>query len=211
LRRARDFRLLFSYTFQRTVPRRDHPWPTAFPFVYSQEWKMPPGALIDLSQLDFSKVVVSLDEIRLVNPQRFEMEQLSAIVHIDNEQRVIVGYKDVAQDEFWVRGHMPGYPLMPGVLMCEAGAQISSYFCVTSGLLKGDFIGFSGMENVRFRGVVRPGDRLVLIAKGVQFRTRRAVFNVQGFVGTVLVFEGDIVGVPMSRRSGATAAEGGES
>ncbi len=94
--------------------------------------------------------------------------------------------------------------------MCgEAAAQISSYFCVTSGLLKGDFIGFSGMENVRFRGIVRPGDRLILVAKGVQFRTRRAVFNVQGFVGAVLVFEGDILGVPMSRGASA-AVEGGE-
>jgi 3-hydroxyacyl-[acyl-carrier-protein] dehydratase len=211
LPRGRDFAVLFSYTFQRTVPRRDPIGrPTVFPFVYSKEWNMPPGALFDLSQLDFSKVVVPLEKIRLINPQRFEMEQLSAIVHIDAEQRVIIGYKDVAQDEFWVRGHMPGYPLMPGVLMCEAAAQISSYFCVASGLLKGDFIGFSGLENVRFRGVVRPGDRLVLIAKGISFRTRRAIFNVQGFVGSVLVFEGDILGVPMSRGSGA-AVEGGES
>ncbi len=77
---------------------------------------MPPGALFDLSQLDFSKVVVPLEQIRLINPQRFEMEQLSAIVYTDIEQRIIVGYKDVALDEFWVRGHMPGYPLMPGVL-----------------------------------------------------------------------------------------------
>ena len=127
---------------------------------------MPPGALIDLSQLDLCKVVVPLEQIRLINPQRFEMEQLTAIVHIDTEQRVIVGYKDVALDEFWVRGHMPGYPLMPGVLMCEAAAQISSYFCVVSGLLKGDFIGFSGMDNVRLPRRGAAGGSLGLSGQG---------------------------------------------
>ena len=67
-----------------------------------------------------------------------------------------------------MRGHMPGYPLLPGVLMCEAAAQLCSCYIVTSGLLEGDFIGFGGMENVRFRGPVRPGDRLVLVGKGMQ-------------------------------------------
>jgi 3-hydroxyacyl-[acyl-carrier-protein] dehydratase len=172
---------------------------TACATVNSLEWTMPPGALFDLSQVDFGRVVADLGQIRLVNPQRFEMEQLTAIVHLDPEQQVIVGYKDVASDEFWVRGHMPGYPLMPGVLMCEAAAQLCSYYCVTTGLLQGDFIGFGGMEEVRFRGVVRPGDRLVLIAKGAKLRTRQSIFNVQAFVGAVMVFHGDVIGLSMSR------------
>ena len=171
---------------------------------------MPPGALFDLSQVDFGRVVADLGQIRLINPQRFEMEQLTAIVHLDEAQQVIVGYKDVASDEFWVRGHMPGYPLMPGVLMCEAAAQLCSYYTVSTRLLQGDFIGFGGMEEVRFRGKVHPGDRLVLIAKGAKFRTRQAVFNVQGFVGPVLVFHGDVIGIPMSKQAGGGAAEGAE-
>ena len=62
---------------------------------------------------------------------------------------------------------MPDYPLLPGVLMCEAAAQLCRYYIMQhSGLLQGDFIGFGGLENVRFRGPVRPGDRLVLVAKG---------------------------------------------
>ena len=160
---------------------------------------MPPGALFDASQLDFGHVVADQEAIRKSNPQRFEMEQLTAIVHLDRDQHVVVGYKDVGADEFWVRGHMPGYPLFPGVLMCEAAAQLCSYYCHTAGLLQGDFIGFGGMENVRFRGVVKPGDRLVLAAKAAKLHRRQTVFNVQGFVGPVMVFNGDIIGVPMSR------------
>ncbi len=169
---------------------------------------MPPEAHFDPARLDFHNVVADRAAIRGVNPQRFEMEQLDAIVQVDREQHLLAGYKDVRPDEFWVRGHMPGYPLLPGVLMCEAAAQLCSYYCMTSGLLRGDFIGFGGLENVRFRGPVRPGDRLVLIAKATRVHRRQTVFNVQGFVGGTMVFHADIIGVPMTRQGAAGGAEG---
>ncbi len=161
---------------------------------------MPPEAHFDPSRLDLGRVLADCDAIRRVNPQRFELEQLTAIVHLDPEQQIVVGYKDVTADEFWVRGHMPGSPLMPGVLMCEAAAQLCSYYVVTQGLMQGDFLGFGGMNEVRFRGVVRPGDRLVLVGKLVKASRRIAVFNVQGFVGTTMAFHADILGVPLQRQ-----------
>jgi 3-hydroxyacyl-[acyl-carrier-protein] dehydratase len=151
--------------------------------------------------------VADLEAIRRVNPQRFEMEQLTAIVLMDTTAQLIVAYKDVRPDEFWVRGHMPGYPLMPGVLMCEAAAQLTSYYANLVGLNSGDFLGFGGLENVKFRGVVRPGDRLLLIGKGVKLHRRQTVFNVQGFVGPTMVFHGDVIGMPMSRSAAVPAAE----
>src|SRR4028119_1518704 len=85
-------------------------------------------------------------------PQRCEMEQLTAIVALVPEKHLIIGYKDVEVDEFWVRGHLPDYPLMPGVLICEAAAQLSSYFYGHAIMLTGStFLGFGGMEDVRFR------------------------------------------------------------
>jgi 3-hydroxyacyl-[acyl-carrier-protein] dehydratase len=164
---------------------------------------MPPELHYDPALLDLEKVVVDLEGIRAVNPQRFEMEQLTAIVHIDREQHLIVGYKDVRPDEFWVRGHMPDYPLMPGVIMCEAAAQLCSYYTTTQGILQGDFIGFGGLENVRFRGVVRVGDRFVLVGKATRLHHRQTIFNVQGFIGATMVFHADIIGVPMSRKEQA--------
>jgi 3-hydroxyacyl-[acyl-carrier-protein] dehydratase len=167
---------------------------------------MPPELLFDLSQLDCNRVLAGRAEIERVNPQRFEMEQLTAIVHVDSSQHLIVGYKDVTADEFWVRGHMPDYPLMPGVLMCEAAAQLCSYYIMTNGLTQGDFLGFGGMENVRFRGPVRPGDRIILIAKGIKMHRRQTIFNVQGFVGSIMVFHADIIGVPLVRQTEAEEA-----
>jgi 3-hydroxyacyl-[acyl-carrier-protein] dehydratase len=161
---------------------------------------MPPLSHLDPSSLDLNKVVADLDAIYAVNPQRFEMNQLHAIVHVDTSQHIVAGYKDVTSDEFWVRGHMPGYPLLPGVLMCEAAAQLCSYYICTSGLMLGDFIGFGGLENVRFRAPVRIGDRLVLIAKMVKLNRRQSIFNVQGFVNSTMVFHADVLGVPLLRK-----------
>jgi 3-hydroxyacyl-[acyl-carrier-protein] dehydratase len=152
---------------------------------------MPPVALVDPSTIDTTRVLADREAIRGANPQRFEMEQLTAIVHVDAVEHLAIGYKDVGPDEFWVRGHMPGYPLMPGVLMCEAAAQLASYYC--------HMINLAEMEDVRFRGPVRPGDRLVLVSKATRVHRRQTIFETQGFVGTNMVFHGRIIGVPLPK------------
>jgi 3-hydroxyacyl-[acyl-carrier-protein] dehydratase len=162
---------------------------------------MPPQLMIDLANLDFAHPVADIEAIRRVLPQRYEMEQLTGILRIELQEKLIVAYKDVRPDEFWVRGHMPDFPLMPGVLMCEAAAQLCSYYINTQGLMSGDFVAFGGLENVKFRGAVRPGDRFILAAQLLEYRAgRRAKFSVQGIVGNTLVFHGDVVGVPFSKR-----------
>src|SRR5437868_4828260 len=163
---------------------------------------MPPELNFDPARLDLTHVLADREAIRKVNPQRYEMEQLTAVVFVDPEQHIVAGYKDVGADEFWVRGHMPHYPLLPGVLMCEAAAQLCSYYIVTQGLMRGDFIGFGGLENVRFRSPVHVGDRLVLVGKAVKINRRQTVFNVQGFVGPTMVFHADVIGVPLRKGEG---------
>jgi 3-hydroxyacyl-[acyl-carrier-protein] dehydratase len=167
---------------------------------------MPPELHFDPARLDLTRIVADREAIHRFNQQRFEMEQLTAIVLVDTDNHLIAGYKDVGADEFWVRGHMPGFPLMPGVIMCEAAAQLCSYYVGVIGLMHGDFLGFAGLENVRFRGMVKPGDRLVLIGKGIRVHRRQCTFNIQGFVGSTMVFNGDILGVALSRTP--AAAEG---
>ncbi len=173
---------------------------------------MPPELNFDPSRLDLGHVVADEEAIRAVLPQRFEMEQLTAIVYVDTERQIIAGYKDVRPDEFWVRGHMPGMPLLPGVLMCEAAAQLSSYYIFKySGLVNEGFIGFGGLENVRFRAPVRVGDRLVLVGKAVKLHRRQSIFDVQGFVGRTMVFHAQVIGVPLTSaqvKAPAAAEEG---
>lgn len=169
---------------------------------FDLELTMPPELHFDLNKIDLTQVVADKEAIRLINPQRFEMEHLDAIVYADPANQILIGYKDVRDDEFWVRGHMPGFPLLPGVIMCEASAQLCSYYMMKYSVVHGDFIGFGGLENVRFRSTVRPGDRLLLVGKGVKLHRRQSIFNVQAFVGSTMAFHGDIIGVPMSRKQG---------
>jgi 3-hydroxyacyl-[acyl-carrier-protein] dehydratase len=168
---------------------------------------MPPELILDPETIDLSRVVATREQLRDYNPQRFDMEQLDGIVFVDRDQHLIIGYKDVRDDEFWARGHMPGWPLLPGVLMCEAAAQMVGYYVTLIGLKVKDYVAFGGMENVRFRGVVRPGDRLVLVGRGVRVHRRQTVFNVQGFVGKTMVFQGDIIGIQLNKSEMAGGEE----
>jgi len=154
--------------------------------------------ILDFSAYDLNNVVAGREEIRRYNPQRHEMEQLTAIVYDDLASGICVGYKDLTADEFWVRGHMPGMPLMPGVMMCEAAAQLCSYHAQRHDLLKTEMIGFGGMDEVRFRGTVVPGDRLVIAAQKLQLRPGAMIrCRFQCFVREQLVCEGQIRGIPI--------------
>ncbi len=154
--------------------------------------------LVPFSDYDVNQVVGDIDEIRKYNPQRFDMEHLTAIVYMDTDRQVIVGYKDTSMDDFWTRGHMPGLPLMPGVLMCEAAAQLASYYVQKHDLLGAEMVGFGGLDEVRFRDPVRPGDRLVIQCK--QERVRRGALilcRFECYVEETRVAEGRIRGIPL--------------
>jgi 3-hydroxyacyl-[acyl-carrier-protein] dehydratase len=158
----------------------------------------PRDFIIHPSEYDLNRVIADIHEIRRWNKQRFEMEQLTAIVHEDQSRGLCVGYKDVTRDEFWVRGHFPVMPLMPGVLMCEAAAQLSSYYTQKHNLLDAKVIGFGGMEDVRFREPVVPGDRLVIAVERVRVRPKAMIVcRFQGIVRDNIVVDGTIKGVPL--------------
>lgn len=154
--------------------------------------------IIDIAQIDLSRVIADIDQIRRYNPQRYEMEQLTAVVFEDFERKVCVGYKDVTDHEFWVRGHMPGMPLMPGVVMLECAAQLCGYFTQKYDLLGVPMVGFGGLDEVRFRDVVVPGDRLIIACQLTKLRRHRIIVSrFEGYVGQRLVVEGELKGVPI--------------
>jgi 3-hydroxyacyl-[acyl-carrier-protein] dehydratase len=154
--------------------------------------------LVDLSQIDFDRPIATLDEIRKYNPQRFEMEQLTAVVYANEADYSCVGYRDTSDQEFWVRGHMPGKPLMPGVVMLESIAQLCSYVTQRYDLLGCEMVGFGGLENVRFRDPVLPGDRLIVMCRLEKVRRgRMIVCKFQGVVKDRIVVEGTLKGIPI--------------
>ncbi|MEM6688525.1 MAG: 3-hydroxyacyl-ACP dehydratase FabZ family protein [Planctomycetota bacterium] len=154
--------------------------------------------IVDPDLLDLDKPIATIEDIRRYNPQRFEMEQLTSILYEDTSENCCAALKEITNDEFWVRGHMPDMPLMPGVVMLECVAQLSSYFTQKNDLLGAEMVGFGGVDEVRFRGVVTPGDRLVLMVKLVKARRGRMIVAAfQGVVGRSMVLEGTLRGIPI--------------
>ena len=155
---------------------------------------MPPTLFVDISKIDQSKVIFNRDDILTVNPQNYEMQQLDGILWYNKEANEILGFKDVTDKEFWIRGHIPGRPLMPGVIMVEAAAQLSSFYVKKILGVEG-FVGFAGIEEAKFRQTVVPGQRLLLLGKILKINPRRFSFAVQGLVNDTMVFEVTVSGM----------------
>ena len=151
---------------------------------------------IDLDTIDLSLRAFTRDEVYASLPHRFEMMQLDGIIHFDRDKALGVGLREVREDEFWVRGHVPGRPLLPGVLMLESAAQMASF--LSSQIRTYDrFLGFGGLENVKFRRAVAPPATMHIIESLVEVRARRTICDAQGFVEGRLVFEARIIGMPI--------------
>lgn len=157
---------------------------------------MPPSFLYDIAAIDLNRILFDKQAILETNPQRGAMQQLDAIVYTDPDQGRIVGYKEVRLDEFWVEGHIPGRPLLPGVLMIEAAAQLASFYTRKFVGWKG-FIGFGGADDIRFRLPVIPPTRMYLIGQKIWERHHRLYCKVQGVVDGALAFETAIIGTEL--------------
>ena len=157
---------------------------------------MPPQLLFDISQIDLGAVVYDQADIRESNPHRGDMEQLNGIAYAEPAKGRIIGFKDVRPDEFWVEGHVPGRPLLPGVLMIESAAQLASFYSKRFEGWEG-FIGFSGASDIRFRVPVSPDCRLYILGQRDWVRHGRFSCRVQGMVDGTLVFEATILGTRM--------------
>jgi 3-hydroxyacyl-[acyl-carrier-protein] dehydratase len=155
-----------------------------------------PRLVFDIEGIDLNHIAYDQEAVRKANPQRGDMEMLNGIVYAKPEEGKIIGYKDVKADEFWVPGHIPGRPLFPGVLMIEAAAQLASFYTRTFVGWKG-FIGFGGVEEVKFRRQVAPGERLYLLGLKEWERHHRIKCTVHGVINGQMVFEAGIVGTEM--------------
>jgi len=158
---------------------------------------MPPPLVVDLGEVDLARVAFDLAAIQEKIPQRFEMSLLDRVHLLDRGRGIAAGSRDIRADEFWARGHIPGRPVLPGVLTVEAMAQLCSFYFKTVYPEDRRFFGFGGVDGVKFRGTVVPGDRLLLLCRARDVKPRRAVFDAQAVVGDRLVAEAVITGMPV--------------
>lgn len=157
---------------------------------------MPPTPLVDLAALDLSRTVATKEQVYSLLPQRFEFEVIDGILHMDRERHILIAYRDVDAGQWWCRGHLPGRPIFPGVLMVETAAQMAAYY--HSMVLGNDkFMAFGGIDDVKFRGAVLPPSRIILVGRALEIRSRRTTVEVQAYVEERMVFEGKITGMPI--------------
>lgn len=154
---------------------------------------MPPPLLIDLDAVDLSAVALTKSQIYDLLPHRHEFQVLDGVVMYDVPAQRIITFANITQHDWWVKAHVEGRPLLPGVLMLEMAAQSSAVLAKLAG--NNEFMGFGGVEQCKFREQIVPPARLYLLCSGVDYRSRRIISNAQGVRDGRLVFEAQITGL----------------
>ena len=108
-------------------------------------------------------------EIQRIIPHRYPFLLVDRVIELEPGQRA-VGLKNVTMGDPFFQGHFPGYPVMPGVLIVEALAQVGAVALLTTDDFRGKLALFAGIDNVRFKRQVKPGDTLRLQVELGQIR-----------------------------------------
>jgi 3-hydroxyacyl-[acyl-carrier-protein] dehydratase len=130
--------------------------------------------------------------IRELIPHRYPFLLVDRILELTPGERA-VGIKNVSANEPFFQGHFPEFPVMPGVLIVEAMAQVGGVALMSSGEFEGKLALFAGIDNVRFKRQVKPGDTLLMeIALGA-FRRGVGTGSAKATVDGQLACKGDLM------------------
>ena len=139
-----------------------------------------------------TETIIDVNKIREIIPHRYPFLLIDRITFIDPGIKA-VGYKNVSTNEPFFQGHFPGNPIMPGVLIVEALAQLG---CVAM-LIKEEYkdkIGlFAGIEGVRFKKPVIPGDKLELCVELLNLKGPIGKFKGEAMVDGQLVCKAEVL------------------
>ncbi len=138
-----------------------------------------------------TEALLDIRKIQRILPHRYPFLLVDRVVEIDGDKK-IKGIKNVTFNEQFFQGHFPGTPIMPGVLIVEAMAQVSGLLFAQKLEHTGKLAVLFTMDNVKFRKSVVPGDQLILISEAVKTRNRSAQCNCRAMVGDDIAAEATI-------------------
>jgi 3-hydroxyacyl-[acyl-carrier-protein] dehydratase len=143
------------------------------------------------SQFHNQSVVFNVKEISKILPHRYPFLLVDRIVHMDLEQNVIIGQKNLSINEQFFQGHFPDAPIMPGVLILEALAQTGGILVHQKGYNDRIAVLLS-VKNAKFRRPVVPGDVLMLHASGTYIGSKGGRVLAKAMVNDQLAVEAEI-------------------
>jgi 3-hydroxyacyl-[acyl-carrier-protein] dehydratase len=137
--------------------------------------------------------MLDIQEIMKVLPHRYPFILVDRILEME-PGKSIVGIKNVSINEPFFPGHFPGHPVMPGVLIIEAMAQVACILAIMSSdeSVRSKVTYFAGIDNVRFRKPVVPGDQLRFEITATGCKRGIWLFSARAFVDGTLVTEADL-------------------
>ncbi len=145
-------------------------------------------------------MVFDAQAILKMMPHRYPFLMIDRVTKFDVEQKKITGIKNITFNEPQFMGHFPNRPIFPGVLITEAMAQTGCILLTAYGVdPEQKLVVFTGMNNVKFRGQVTPGDQLVMEMSLDRFRFNIAQLSGKAYVGSTLVAEAELQAAVVDR------------
>jgi 3-hydroxyacyl-[acyl-carrier-protein] dehydratase len=135
--------------------------------------------------------VLSAAQIQEIIPHRYPFLLIDRVLEMSDDR--VVGLKHVSINEAHFQGHFPGYPIMPGVLIVEALAQAGAVLLLSAPENKGRIALFAGIDKLRFRRPVAPGDTLRLDVQLVERRSRAGRGQARALVDGEVAVEGELM------------------
>ncbi|MDO9465261.1 MAG: bifunctional UDP-3-O-[3-hydroxymyristoyl] N-acetylglucosamine deacetylase/3-hydroxyacyl-ACP dehydratase [bacterium] len=141
-----------------------------------------------------TKTSLNIDEIKKILPHRYPFLLIDRITKIEGDEK-IVGIKNVTANESFFQGHFPDYPIMPGVLIVEAMAQVGGILLLRKKENRGKTPFFAKMDNVKLRRPVRPGDQLVIEVEVIKAKSRVGRIMAKASVNREIVCEAELTSI----------------
>jgi len=135
---------------------------------------------------------LNTEEIMQILPHRYPFLLVDRITYLEKGKKAI-GIKNVTMNEYFFQGHFPGKPVMPGVIIVEAMAQVGGVLMLACEEHKGKLAYFMAANNIKFRKTVLPGDQLVIEVVSGKIRTKTGSVITKAFVNEKVVAEAELM------------------